>query len=93
MAKVLCVLYDDPKDGYPTSYARDDLPVIDHYPGGQTTPTPEAVDFTPVTSSAVSPVNSACVPTWRRPGTPSSSPPTRTARARSSTANWSTPTS
>ncbi|XUL86765.1 NAD-dependent formate dehydrogenase [Streptomyces galilaeus] len=47
MAKVLCVLYDDPTDGYPTSYARDDLPVIDHYPGGQTTPTPEAVDFTP----------------------------------------------
>lgn len=47
MAKVLCVLYDDPIDGYPTSYARDDLPVIDHYPGGQTTPTPEAVDFTP----------------------------------------------
>ncbi|MFJ9378078.1 NAD-dependent formate dehydrogenase [Streptomyces sp. NPDC101455] len=47
MAKVLCVLYDDPIDGYPTSYARDDLPVIDHYPGGQTTPTPEGVDFTP----------------------------------------------
>ncbi|SEC95037.1 formate dehydrogenase [Streptomyces sp. 3213] len=47
MAKVLCVLYDDPTDGYPTSYARDDLPVIDHYPGGQTTPTPEGVDFTP----------------------------------------------
>ena len=47
MAKVLCVLYDDPKDGYPTSYARDDLPKIDHYPGGQTTPTPRAIDFTP----------------------------------------------
>jgi len=47
MAKVLCVLYDDPKDGYPTSYARDDLPKIDHYPGGQTTPTPKAIDFTP----------------------------------------------
>ncbi|MFF4756584.1 NAD-dependent formate dehydrogenase [Streptomyces sp. NPDC002514] len=47
MAKVLCVLYDDPTGGYPTSYARDGLPVIDHYPGGQTTPTPEAVDFTP----------------------------------------------
>ncbi|MFB7337356.1 NAD-dependent formate dehydrogenase [Streptomyces adustus] len=47
MAKVLCVLYDDPTDGYPTSYARDDLPVIDRYPGGQTAPTPEAVDFTP----------------------------------------------
>ncbi|GGJ56767.1 NAD-dependent formate dehydrogenase [Streptomyces brasiliensis] len=47
MAKVLCVLYDDPTDGYPTAYARDDLPVIDHYPGGQTTPTPEAIDFAP----------------------------------------------
>ncbi|MEV7320473.1 NAD-dependent formate dehydrogenase [Streptomyces sp. NPDC093970] len=47
MAKVLCVLYDDPTDGYPKSYARDDVPVIDHYPGGQTTPTPEAIDFTP----------------------------------------------
>ncbi|MFG1709504.1 NAD-dependent formate dehydrogenase [Nonomuraea sp. M3C6] len=47
MAKVLCVLYDDPVDGYPTSYARDDLPVIEGYPGGQTLPTPEAVDFTP----------------------------------------------
>ncbi|MFF4896353.1 NAD-dependent formate dehydrogenase [Streptomyces sp. NPDC001068] len=47
MAKVLCVLYDDPTDGYPKSYARDDVPVIDHYPGGQTTPTPEGIDFTP----------------------------------------------
>ena len=25
MAKVLCVLYDDPVDGYPTSYARDNI--------------------------------------------------------------------
>ena len=47
MAKVVCVLYDDPVDGYPTSYARDDLPKIDHYPGGQTLPTPKAVDFQP----------------------------------------------
>ncbi|TXL85324.1 NAD-dependent formate dehydrogenase [Streptomyces sp. IB2014 016-6] len=47
MAKILCVLYDDPTDGHPTTYARDDLPVIDHYPGGQTTPTPEGTDFTP----------------------------------------------
>ncbi|MFF0950139.1 NAD-dependent formate dehydrogenase [Rhizobium leguminosarum] len=49
MAKVLCVLYDDPIDGYPKSYARDDLPRIDHYPGGQTLPTPKAVDFQPGT--------------------------------------------
>jgi len=47
MAKVLCVLYDDPVDGYPASYARDDVPHIASYPGGQTTPTPSAVDFTP----------------------------------------------
>jgi formate dehydrogenase len=49
MAKVVCVLYDDPVDGYPTSYARDGLPKIDHYPGGQTLPTPKATDFKPGT--------------------------------------------
>jgi formate dehydrogenase len=47
MAKVLCVLYDDPVDGYPPQYARHGIPTIDHYPDGQTTPTPEAIDFTP----------------------------------------------
>ena len=47
MSKVLCVLYDDPVDGYPTSYARDAVPVLAGYPGGQTLPTPSAVDFTP----------------------------------------------
>jgi formate dehydrogenase len=47
MAKVLCVLYDDPVDGYPASYARDDIPLLDHYPGGQSTPTPAGIDFTP----------------------------------------------
>src|SRR3954471_964358 len=47
MAHVLCVLYDDPVDGYPTSYARDDVPTIDHYPGGQSTPTPNGIDFIP----------------------------------------------
>jgi formate dehydrogenase len=47
MAKVLCVLYDDPVDGYPPEYARDGIPTIERYPDGQTTPTPEAIDFTP----------------------------------------------
>lgn len=47
MAKILCVLYDDPMTGYPKSYARADVPKIDHYPGGQTTPTPQKIDFTP----------------------------------------------
>ena len=47
MAKVLCVLYADPVDGYPKTYARDDIPKIDHYPDGQTAPTPSAIDFKP----------------------------------------------
>jgi formate dehydrogenase len=47
MAKVLAVLYDDPVDGYPPKYARDNVPKIDHYPGGQTTPTPSKIDFKP----------------------------------------------
>jgi formate dehydrogenase len=47
MAKVLCVLYEDPVDGYPSSYARDDIPKITSYPGGQTAPTPSGTDFTP----------------------------------------------
>ena len=47
MAKIVCVLYPDPVDGYPTSYPRDDIPRIDRYPGGQTTPSPKGLDFTP----------------------------------------------
>jgi len=47
MAKVLCVLYDDPIGGYPKSYARDGIPKIDRYPGGQSAPTPEHIDFKP----------------------------------------------
>jgi formate dehydrogenase len=47
VATILCVLYDDPVDGYPPAYARDGIPVIERYHDGQTTPTPEAIDFTP----------------------------------------------
>jgi len=47
MATVLCVLYDDPVDGYPKSYARDDIPKIERYPGGQIAPTPKQIDFKP----------------------------------------------
>ena len=47
MAKVLCVLYDDPIGGYPKSYARDGVPKIDRYSGGQSAPTPEHIDFKP----------------------------------------------
>jgi formate dehydrogenase len=45
MAKVLCVLYDDPVDGYPKTYARDDIPQLTHYPDGQTLPSPKGIDF------------------------------------------------
>jgi hypothetical protein len=31
--KVLCVLYEDPIDGYPTSYPRDEIPKIERYFG------------------------------------------------------------
>jgi formate dehydrogenase len=47
MATVLCVLYDDPANGYPPSYPRDGIPAIERYPDGQRAPTPEAIDFTP----------------------------------------------
>jgi formate dehydrogenase len=47
MAKVVCVLYDDPVDGYPKTYAHDDVPTLEHYPDGQSLPTPKAIDFKP----------------------------------------------
>ena len=49
MATVLCVLYADPVDGYPSAYPRDDIPVIDRYFDGQETPSPQEIDFTPGT--------------------------------------------
>jgi len=47
MAKILCVLYADPAEGYPRSYPRDDLPHVEKYPDGQSLPTPRAIDFQP----------------------------------------------
>jgi formate dehydrogenase len=47
MAKIIVVLYDDPVDGYPKTYARDAIPEIKSYPGGQTAPTPQGIDFKP----------------------------------------------
>src|SRR6202047_2989217 len=49
MAKIVCVLYDDPVSGYPKSYPREGLPKIEKYPDGQTLPTPKGIDFTPGT--------------------------------------------
>ncbi len=47
MAKILCVLYDDPVTGYPKELIRDDIPQLNSYPDGQTLPTPSKIDFTP----------------------------------------------
>ena len=47
MAKIVCVLYEDPVDGYPKSYARDDIPKLGKYADGQTLPTPKGIDFKP----------------------------------------------
>ncbi|GFG76294.1 NAD-dependent formate dehydrogenase [Mycobacterium botniense] len=47
MAKIVLVLYPDPISGYPPVYARDGVPVVPGYPGGQSLPSPSALDFTP----------------------------------------------
>jgi formate dehydrogenase len=47
MAKIVCVLYEDPVSGYPTTYPRDDIPSFERYPNGQTVPSPKSIDFTP----------------------------------------------
>jgi formate dehydrogenase len=47
MAKILCVLYNDPVTGYPKTMIRDGLPHLSNYPGGQTLPTPSGIDFIP----------------------------------------------
>ena len=45
--KILCVLYDDPKNGMPNSYPLSQLPKIDRYPDGMSLPSPKGRDFKP----------------------------------------------
>ena len=45
--KILCVLYDDPKNGMPKAYPLSDLPKLEKYPDGMTLPSPKGRDFTP----------------------------------------------
>lgn len=47
MAKILCVLYNDPISGYPKTQIRDGIPELSGYPNGQTLPTPSKIDFIP----------------------------------------------
>ena len=69
MAKVLCVLYDDPVDGYPPDYARDDIPKIEALSRRADAADAEGDRLHARAScSAASPASSACAPTSRRPG-------------------------
>ena len=61
MAKVVCVLYDDPIGGYPKSYARAGIPKIERYPDGQTTPTPKKLTSRQASFWVACPVSSVCV--------------------------------
>jgi formate dehydrogenase len=45
--KIVCVLYDDPVEGYAPKYARDSIPTLTAYPDGQSLPSPSAIDFSP----------------------------------------------
>ncbi len=45
--KIVCVLYDDPEEGYPPKYARDGIPTLTQYPDGQSMPSPSGIDFSP----------------------------------------------
>ena len=45
--KILCVLYDDPKEGMPKAYPVKDLPKLSQYPDGMSLPTPKGRDFVP----------------------------------------------
>ena len=45
--KVLCILYDDPKDGMPKSYPLKELPKLEKYPDGMSLPSPKGRDFIP----------------------------------------------
>ena len=45
--KILCILYDDPKDGMPSSYPVKELPKLKKYPDGMALPSPKGRDFKP----------------------------------------------
>ena len=45
--KILCILYDDPKDGMPKNYPLSKLPELKNYPDGMTLPTPKEIAYTP----------------------------------------------
>jgi hypothetical protein len=65
MAKVVCVLYDDPVDGYPKSYPRDGLPHLDGYPTANRCRHHRRPTSPRARCWAASRVNSVFGPIWR----------------------------
>ena len=45
--RIVCVLYDDPVDGYPPKYAHNGIPTLTAYPDRQSIPSPSGIDFSP----------------------------------------------
>jgi hypothetical protein len=43
MAKIVCILYDDPVEDSPKTYACDGVPKLKSYLDGETLPTPERI--------------------------------------------------
>ena len=60
MAKVVCVLYDDPVDGYPKSYAREIFPRSIIIPTARLCRRPKRSISSPGHCSAAYPANLAC---------------------------------
>ena len=81
MAKILCVLYDDPEDGYPTAARATICPSSSAIPTARPCPRPRRSTSRPASCSAASPARSGCAAGWKGRGTSSSSPPTRTGPA------------
>jgi formate dehydrogenase len=69
MTKLICVLYDDPVGGYRPSYARDSVPTIEQYHGGQNTLSPEDIAFTPGELLAAYRASSGCASSSKDAGT------------------------
>jgi hypothetical protein len=65
MAKVLCVLYDDPVGGYPKSYARDGIPKIEIIPGGRRRRRPGRSTLRRASFWAPSQADWDCANSWR----------------------------
>ena len=68
--KVLCVLYDDPVDGYPKAYARDEVPRLEHYRMVKLYRRRTPSTLSPASCSAAFRASSDCAGSWKKMDTP-----------------------